>query len=183
MPRSESLLWRQLDTREALLLAFFATFVVLAKAALRWHLHVSGHAMFTTALLLVIARACVRRPGAATLVGLLSGIACALLGMGNGGPLLVLKLVLPGIVVDLGAAWNPDRFPETWRSSVIGAAAGASHFVPVALIETLAGLPPDLILAHASLSAAAKAGFGALGGAGGAVIASRLRHHGLLPNA
>ena len=50
---------RRLETREALLLAFFATFIVLAKAALRWHLHVPGHVMFATALFLLLARACV----------------------------------------------------------------------------------------------------------------------------
>jgi hypothetical protein len=183
MSGSQSPLWRQLDTREALLIAFFATFVVLAKAALRWRLHLPGHSMFTAALFLVLARSCVRRPGAATLVGVLSGVACALLGMGKGGPLIALKLALPGAIVDLGAAWRPDRFPETWRGALIGAAGGASHFLPVALIEALAGLPPDLVLLHAAVSAGTKAGFGALGGAAGAIVASRLRHHGLLPNA
>ena len=173
---------RAFDTREALLLTFFATFIVLAKGALRWHLHVPGHSMFTTALFLVVARACVRRPTAATLVGLLAGIACALLGMGKGGPMIALKLVLPGIVVDLGAWWSPERLSVVWWAALIGAAAGASHFLPVALVETLAGLDADLVLAHAALSAGTKAGFGALGGAAGAVIVARLRHHGLLPD-
>jgi hypothetical protein len=172
---------RAFDTREALLLAFFAVFVVVAKGALRWHLHLPGHAMFPTVLLLVVARACVRRSTAATLVGLLAGIACALLGMGKGGPIIVLKLVLPGVAVDLGAWGSRERFSVVWRAALIGAAAGASHFLPVALVETLAGLDADLVLAHAALSAGTKAGFGALGGAAGAVIAARLRHHGLLP--
>ena len=181
MARVGRLHWRAFDTREVLLLAFFATFVVLTKAALRWHLHLPGHSMFSIALLLVLARACVRRPAAASLVGLLAGIACALLGMGKGGPLIVLKLALPGIVVDLGACWSGERLAVVWRAALIGAAAGASHFLPVALVESLAGLDADLILAHAALSAGTKAGFGALGGAAGAVIAARLQHHGLLP--
>ena len=174
--------WRAFDTREALLLAFFATFVVLAKAALRWHLHVPGHSMFTTALLLVVARACVKRPTAATLVGLLAGIACALLGMGKGGPIVALKLLLPGVVVDLGARWKSEHLSVVWWAALIGAAAGASDFLPVALVETLAGFDADLVLAHAAFSAGTKAGFGALGGAAGAVIVARLRHHGLLPD-
>jgi len=53
----------------------------------------------------------------------------------------------------------------------------------VALIETLAGLPADLVLLHAAVSAGTKAGFGALGGVAGAIVAPRLRHHGLLPDA
>jgi len=173
---------RAFDTREVLLLAFFATFIVLAKGALRWHLHVQGHSMFTTALFLVVARACVRRPTAATLVGLLAGIACALLGMGKGGPMIALKLLLPGVVVDLGARLSGERLSVTWQAALMGAAAGASNFLPVALVESLAGLDADLVLAHAALSAGTKAGFGALGGAAGALIVARLGHHGLLPD-
>ena len=173
---------RAFDTREVLLLAFFATFIVLAKGALRWHLHVPGHSMFTTALFLVVARACVRRPTAATLVGLLAGIACALLGMGKGGPMIALKLLLPGVVVDLGARLSGERLSVTWQAALMGAAAGASNFLPVALVESLAGLDADLVLAHAALSAGTKAGFGALGGAAGALIVARLGHHGLLPD-
>ena len=141
-----------------------------------------GVLMFTTALFLVVARACVKRATAGTLVGLLAGIACAVLGMGKGGPLIALKLALPGVVVDLGAWWSGEHLSAAWRGALIGAAAGASHFLPVALVETLAGLDADLVLAHAVLSAGTKAGFGALGGAAGAVIVARLRHHGLLPD-
>ena len=111
MARAGPLPWRAFDTREALLLAFFATFVVLTKAALRWHLHLPGHSMFSIALLLVLARACVRRPATASLVGLLAGVACALLGMGKGGPLIALKLALPGVVIDLGARWSGNSDP------------------------------------------------------------------------
>jgi hypothetical protein len=173
----------RLDTREALLLAFFATFVVLARAALRWHLHLPGHSMLPTALLLVLARACVPRAGAASIVGLLAGAASALLGMGQGGPLLLLKLGLPGVAVDLCLLSAPARGFGPARAALAGAAAGASDFVPVALVETLAGLAPGVVLAHAAVSAGAKAAFGVLGGAAGALVAERLRHHGLIPAA
>ena len=84
-------------------------------------------------------------------------------------------------MVDLGACWSREHLSVAWRAALIGAAADASHFLPVALVETLAGLDADLVLAHAALSAGTKAGFGALGGAAGAAIVARLRHHGLLP--
>jgi hypothetical protein len=181
MARGRAAAWRALDTREALLLAFFASFVVLTRAALRWHLNVPGHSMFPAALLLVLARACVPRAGAATSVGLLAGAAVALLGMGKGGPLLVLKLALPGLVVDAGAAAAGARFAAIWAAALVGGAAGATDFVPVALVEAAAGMPADVVVAHAALSAGPKVAFGALGGAAGAAIAARLRHHGLLP--
>jgi hypothetical protein len=171
---------RALATREVLLLAFFATFVVLTRAALRWHLHLPGHAMLPTALLLVLARACVDRVGAASAVGLMAGLACALLGMGRGGLVIALKLALPGVAVDATASLLPARLGSPAWGALLGAAAGASHFVPVAGVELLAGLPVAVVLAHAGLAAGAQAAFGAAGGAAGAVIAARLAHHGLL---
>jgi hypothetical protein len=169
---------RSLDTREALLLAFFAAFIVLAKAALRWHLHVPGHSMFATSLFLVLARTCIPRFGAATATGLLAGLATAALGMGRGGPLLVAKLLLPGLVVDVGARL-PLR-PRGLHGALLGALAGASGFFPTAAIEALAGAPGDLVVRHALVSAGAKTGFGALGGWAASAIAKRLREHGLV---
>jgi hypothetical protein len=169
---------RRLDTRAALLLAFFAAFIVLAKAALRWHLHVPGHSMFATALFLVLARTCVPRPWSATATGLLAGLATTALGMGKGGPLLVARLLVPGLVVDAGTRLPLQ--PHALHAAVVGALAGASGFFPTAAIEALAGVPGDLVLQHALVSAGAKTGFGALGGWAAAVIAQRLREHGLL---
>lgn len=175
--------WRQLEQREAFLLAFFAVFVVLTRAALRWKLHLTGHSMLPAVMLLLLARVCVRRPAAATAVGLLAGSACALLGMGQGGPLVVLRLLLPGVVVDLGAALGEERLFEAWTAALLGAVAGAADFLPMLLVEGLAGVDPGVVLAHAAFGAAAKAGFGAVGGVAGAALARRLRHHGLLPGA
>jgi hypothetical protein len=93
----------------------------------------------------------------------------------------VLRLALPGLVVDLAAALVPAVLVRPALALLLGAAAGATDFLPVALVEALAGLAPDLVLWHAALSAGAKAAFGAVGAAAGAAIAVRLRHHGLLP--
>lgn len=171
----------RLDTREALLVCFFAGFLVVGRAALRWHIQLPGHSLLPTALLLVVARACLPRAGSATLVGVLAGTACALLGLGRGGPLIALHLALPAVVVDAAAGPGARRLSAPAWGAAIGAAAGASSFVPVALVEALAGLPADLVLLHAALSAAAKTAFGAAGGAAGAALTARLRHHGLLP--
>jgi len=171
---------RNLETREALLLAFFATFMVLARAALRWHLHIAGHAMLANALLLVLARACVDRTTAATLTGMLAGLACAGLGMGSGGPLIVLKLVLPGIAVDLG--WKRLAIVRNplGRGALLGAFAGATHLLPIALVEGFAGVAASVVIGHALVAAGSKAAFGAIGGSLGMAVAVRLRHHGLI---
>jgi hypothetical protein len=175
---------RALGMRDALLIAFFATFLVAARAALRWHLHIPGHAMLPTAFALVLVRSCVDRRGAASLCGLLAGAAVAVLGMGQGGPVLVLKLALPGAVVD-GAAWLHRRGAGRVglglsEGLAIGALAGLTGFVPVVLVESLAGMEPRVMALHAFTSAATKILFGAAGGWAGAWVARELRHHGVL---
>lgn len=177
--RSPAAALRSLETREVLLLACFASLVVLGKAAMRWHLHVPGHAMVATVLFLALARMCVARTGSATAAGLLAGAVCAALGMGKGGPLIVLKLALPGLVLDAGAAL-PGRAPGALRWALFGALAGATGFFPVAVVEALAGAPADVVLSHALVSAGSKAAFGALGGWAAAVIGARLKVHGVL---
>jgi hypothetical protein len=171
---------RALDTRDALLLAFFATFLVIVRAALRWHLHIPGHSMLGAALLLVLARACVDRAAAASTVGMLAGLACTALGMGSGGPLIALKLTLPGVAVDLAWALFPVRLPQLLRGALLGICAGATHFLPVLVAEGLAGVESSVMLGHALLAAGSEAAFGAAGGAAALVLAGRLRQHGVI---
>jgi hypothetical protein len=178
MPGPRALLAR-LETREALLVAFFAGFIVLARAAMRWHLNIPGHAFFPTALFLVLACGCVARPLSATATGLLAGLASTALGMGKAGPLMIVKLALPGAVVDGGAVLLRP-LPEAARFALIGALAGAADFLPSAAVERLAGAPWDLVVQHAAISAGGKAAFGALGGFAGAAILRRLREHGVI---
>jgi len=142
---------RPLETREALLIAFFALFLVAARAAFRWHLHIPGHSMVGTVFGLVLVRRCVSRPLAASLCGLLAGLVCAALGMGQGGPVIVLKLLLPAAVVDLArlrAADSPAALPISFGIA-IGALAGVAGVLPVIGVEMLADLEPRLVALHA----------------------------------
>jgi hypothetical protein len=173
-----------LEVREALLIAFFATFLVAARAALRWHLHIPGHSMLPAAFALVVVRSCVDRRAAASLCGLVAGVAITGLGMGRGGPILVLKLALPGAVVDVGGLVRSDaegraRIPLA-EGALLGALAGATGFLPVVLVEQWAGVEPAVIALHAATAAGTKAMFGAVGGWAGAWVARELRHHGVI---
>ena len=174
--------FRRLETREALLIALFATFLVVARAAMRWHVHIPGHAMIAVAFGLVLVRSCVDRKTAATSCGLLAGVVCAALGMGKGGPLVALKLALPGAAVDLCSARGEGGRASISvpRGLLIGAFAGAIGFAPLVVVEWLANVDPQVIALHALSAAAGKALFGAAGGAAGAWVARELRHHGLI---
>jgi len=187
--RADAARWRaslaralaNLETRDVLLLALFAAAVLGLRAAMRWHVHVPGHAMAGTAFALVIARGCLPLRSAATLCGALAGVGTAAFGMGKGGPLLIAKLALPGIAIDAGSALLGARARGDLRAgALLGAAAGATGFAPVVAIELLAGVDPSLIAWHAATAAGAKALFGAVGGAAGAVVVRELVHHGVV---
>jgi len=171
----------RIETRDAMLIAGFAIFLVAARAAMRWHLHVPGHSMIATAFGLVLVRSCVDRRAASTLCGVLAGVTCAALGMGKGGPLVALKLALPGAVVDACRLGRDGYAPlSLLQGTWIGALAGAAGFVPLVAVEWLSDVEPRLIALHALASAGGKAFFGAAGGVAGAWVAGELRHHGVL---
>lgn len=174
--------WERFSTREALFIGFCATFVVLGRAALRLHLHVPGHSAASLAFFLLLARACVPRFGAATLVGGLSGLLVALLGLGRGGPLLVLRMLVPGLLVDLGALLAPGFAARPLVCAAIGAIAGSTRGLVFAPVELLLGIGPELVIAHALASTAGGAAFAALGGALVPAIHRRLAAHRLLPD-
>jgi hypothetical protein len=106
---------KKFTLQEALFLAFCACFIVITRAVFRLHLNIPGHAMFFTMFFLILGRGCVPKMGAATLVGLLAGLLCTLLGMGKGGPLILMKFLFPALMVDLVGFFPPDWPEAMWR--------------------------------------------------------------------
>jgi len=173
----------QLPLNESLFLGFCAALLVITKAAFRWHLGISGHAMLFTAFFLLLARGCVRFRAAASLTGLLAGIAAALLGMGKGGPLVIEKFLLPALAVDLGALLLPWLFGSMLLCALVGAAAGATKFFGRIAVDLLAGMDPAVAWKHSLIEAFAAMVFGAVGALGVPPVLRRLRAYGvLLPN-
>ncbi len=100
------------STFQLILLALFAALIVVAKIALKLPLQLPGHSgIFWMAILIVAARV-VPRPGAASLVGLSSGLLAAFLGLGDFGALdTMLSYTMAGVGVDLALLLlgNPEN--------------------------------------------------------------------------
>lgn len=180
----DHLLWGMFSLRDALYLSFCAIFIVIAKAVLRLHLHVTGHSMVFTMFFMILARGCVQRKGAATFVGLIAGVMCLVFGMGaKSGPLVVLKFLLPGIVIDVAAILYPLLAQRYVACIIVGAVAAGSRVIILGLIDWLVGMERELILQHMVLLSAMNMAFGAIGGAMVPPVARRLAAHGLIPSA
>ena len=96
---------RMFTTFELILLALFSALVVVAKIALRLPLQLPGHSGLFWMAIVIVAAGVVPKRGAASLVGLTSGILAAFLGMGDFGALnTLLSYTMVGVGADL-ALW------------------------------------------------------------------------------
>ncbi len=175
-------LWTSFTLREALLLGFCATFVVLTRAALRLHFSLPGHSMFFMMFFLLMARGCVPKIGSSTLVGLISGLICMLLGMTKLGPLILVNFILPAVVVDI-AGTIYRRLPASYVACLlIGIIASASKAVTGIGIDVLMGMENRIIMQHILITTIGSTVFGGLGSLLVPPVIRRLRANKLIPS-
>ena len=163
---------------ELVLLALFSALVVVAKVALRLPIKLSGHSGLFWMAIVVVAAGVVPKRGAASLVGLTSGLLASFLGMGDLGALnTFLSYALLGVGTDL-ALWLLQQ-PE---HLVAGALAGAIGHTCKLLVKWALGLFTGAPIGFVSLglawSFASYILWGALGGILGALTLRALRKAG-----
>lgn len=163
MKAAEGFLWSKFTLREAIYLGFCAAFIVITRVMLLLHLKIPGHAMFFTMFFLLLGRGSVPKTGAATLVGLIAGFLSALLGLGKEGPLVALKFLLPGVIVDLGGVIYPGLPSSYIACMIVGIVASVTRFVTFLAVELLIGMEKELILGHAVVSFILYVVFGGFG--------------------
>jgi len=168
----------KVSLKDSLFLGFCSVFIVGAKAALRLHLKIPGHSMFFTLFFLLTARGCVQNRLAATFTGMLAGIVAMTLGMGKGGPLVIIKFVLPGMVVDLMAFLLPGLFNSVILCMLTAGLAGSTRFISTFVVDTLAGMDADIVFQHALLKSAANIAFAMAGGAAVPAVITKLKAYG-----
>lgn len=171
---------RRFNLRDSLYLGFCGTFIVIARAALRLHLHITGHSMFFNLFFLLLARGVVRRFGAATLAGLVAGLLCMFLGLGKAGPILVLRYGLLGLAVDLGFAVFPRLATSYPGCMLLGAAAASTRGIFQAFADLMVGLDMSLMFQHVALNSVLNMAFGAAGGLLVPPVVRRLQGSGLI---
>ena len=173
-------LWDRFTLREALLLGFCATFIILTRAGLRLHIHLPGHVMFFTMFFYLLARGCVPKIGAVTLVGLIVSLASILLGMGSKGPVVFVKFLLPALLVDLAGALFPSFISSMVACALVGALAAALRSLSDTGLEWLSGMEEEVLLRKTVITACLFALYGGFGSLAVPSIIRRLRKNGLI---
>jgi hypothetical protein len=166
------------STFQLILMALFAALIVVAKIALRLPLQISGHSgVFWMAIVIVAARVVPKR-GAASLVGLTSGLLAAFLGLGDFGALdTLLSYTMVGVVTDLALLLlgNPENLV------VAGLAGALGHFAKFLVkwgMGAVTGAPLGFVALGLAKAMLGYLVFGTLGGILGGLTLLALRRAG-----
>jgi hypothetical protein len=172
---------KRLSLKDALFLGFCAVLIIAVRAALRLHLKIPGHSMLFTLFFLLLARGCVHNKLASSFTALLAGIMALILGMGKGGPLILVRYLLPALVVDAMAVVLSDTLFQSMLLCLLTAVLAAStRFLSDAAMDLLAGMEFSVVLRHAGLQTAGNVLFGAIGALGVPTVIRKLKAFGAI---
>ena len=169
---------RYFSTFQLILLALFAALIVVAKIALRLPLQLPGHSGIFWMAIIVVAAGVIPKRGAASLVGLTSGIMAAFLGLGDFGALdTLLSYTAVGVATDLTLLLlrNPENLVV---AMLVGALGHMGKFLVKWAIAGVAGAPAGFVALGLARSLVGYIIFGALGGLLGALTLAALRKAG-----
>ena len=166
------------STFQLILLTLFAALIVVAKIALRLPLQLPGHSGIFWMAIIVVAAQVVPRPGAASLVGLSSGLLAAFLGLGDFGALdTVLSYSMAGVGVDLALLLlgSPENLLTATFAGLIGHLA---KFLVKWAIGLISGAPIGFVALGLARTLISYIIFGAIGGLLGGLTLAALRKAG-----
>ncbi len=169
---------RYFSTFQLILLALFAALVVAAKIALKTPLQLPGHSGLFWMAIIVVAAGVVPKPGAASLVGLTSGILAAFMGMGDFGALETLvSYIMVGVGTDL-ALWLLRNLDSLVVCMLLGVLGHLGKFLVKWALGAITGAPLGFVALGLARSLVSYIIFGALGGLLGGLTLKALRRAG-----
>jgi ABC-type thiamin/hydroxymethylpyrimidine transport system permease subunit len=169
---------RTFSTFELILLTLFSALVVVAKIAFRLPVQLPGHSGIFWMAILIVAAGIVPKRGAASLVGVTSGVLAAFLGMGDFGALnTFLSYSLVGIATEL-ALWLLQNPENLIVATLVGMIGHLGKFVVKWVLGLMTGAPLGFVALGLVWSLGGYILCGALGGLLGALTLRALRRAG-----
>lgn len=169
---------RYFSTFQLILLALFAALVVVAKIGLRTPIQMPGHTGIFWMAIVIVAAGVVPKLGAASIVGLTSGILAGFLGMGDFGALnTFLSYTAVGVGTDLALLLLQD--PSNPLTAALSASLGhTGKFLVKWVLSAITGAPAGFVALGLARAFIGYIVFGALGGLLGALTLIALRKAG-----
>lgn len=169
---------RYFSTFQLVLLALFAALIIVAKIGLRLPLQLPGHSGVFWMAIIIVGAGIVPKRGAASLIGLTSGILAAFLGMGDFGAInTFLSYTAVGLATDLALLLLPNL--EQPIAATIAAAMGhMGKFLVKWLFGIITGAPVGFIALGLLWAMVGYIVWGGLGGLLGSLTLKALRKAG-----
>lgn len=167
------------STFQLILLALFSALVVVAKIALRTPLQLTGHSGIFWMAIIVVGSRVVPKPGAASIIGITSGLLASFLGLGDFGALnTFLSYAMVGIASDLillllGS--NPENLAV---AIIVGIFGHLGKFLTKWLFGIISGAPVGFVALGLLRAILGYILFGAIGGVLGWVTLKALKRAG-----
>ncbi|MGI2258538.1 core component of ECF transporter [Shewanella sp. GXUN23E] len=169
----------EFNLQDALFIGLCATLLVALKGMLRLKLGISGHTMLLMSFMYLTCYCVVGRLGSISICGMLAGLVAMALGVGKGGPMILLKFALPAVAMDL-VLLLVVSWPLRWRFAVMVLGAAVAWAGKVWLTNMLAGMAAEVATLRFGISVAQGAAFGIVGALLALALARRLQAHDLL---
>jgi hypothetical protein len=170
---------RYFSTFQLILLVFFSALIVVAKIALRIPLQLTGHSGIFWMAILVVGAKVIPRPGAASTIGVTSGLLASFLGLGDFGALnTFLSYTMAGVGADL-VLWmlggNAEYLPVAVLVGILG---HLCKFLVKWLFGIVSGAPLGFVALGLLRAIIGYIVFGAIGGTLGWLTLKALRRAG-----
>lgn len=169
---------RYFSTFQLFLLTLFAVLIVVAKIALRLPLQLSGHSGVFWMAIIIVASKVVPKRGSASLVGLLSGVIAAFMGLGDFGALnTFISYTIIGIGTDLALflLGNPENL---FVAGFVGAFGHFCKFLVKWAFGAITGAPVGFVALGLAKAIVGYLIFGAIGGILGGLTLRALKKAG-----
>lgn len=165
---------------EIALLSLFGALVFVARMALKIPLHVPGNSGVLWVLPIIVGAAIVRKPGAGTYIGIVSGLLASFFGLEALHVFDILKYAAMGITIDVVAMAFGYRLDNPAVGFVAGAAGNVVKMAVNYAVHLLLGVQGTFILIGIGVSSVTHLVFGGIGGILAALIIGRLCRAGIV---
>lgn len=168
---------------EVTLLSLCAALIVVLNTLLSVPLKVPGHTGIYWVVPVIIGVGIVKKPGAGTYIGLISGVLATLFGINTLHVLNLFTYLAMGAAVDISGLLFFYRLDNMAAGFIAGAAGNLAKMVVNYALQTFLGIPAAFIIIGIGVASVTHFIFGGLGGIIAALVLGRLLKAGVITRA
>ncbi|QYZ78505.1 cobalt ABC transporter permease [Methanofollis formosanus] len=168
---------------EIAVLSLCGALIFVSKVLIKVPLHSPGHSSLFVVIPFLVGCGVVRKPGAATYIGLITGLLASFFGLEALHLFDVFKYLAMGLVIDATALVFNFRMDNPAVGFIAGAAGSIAKMAVNYSVHLLLGVPATFIVLGVGVASVTHLVFGGIGGVIGALVIARLIRAGVIAGA